>query len=111
MRSKDLGVLRLPGLWRSSSGPEQALPLIFVYLIYCAVEFAAHAGDVRCVKVGRKSSGVIVTGGDDHKVNLFAVGRTTASLVRPCIVLGFTPCPSTASEHPAMLPTHAAPHT
>ncbi|KAG2497953.1 hypothetical protein HYH03_004215 [Edaphochlamys debaryana] len=43
------------------------------------VEFAAHAGDVRCVRIGRKTAGVLVTGGDDKKVNVWAIGRTTAS--------------------------------
>ncbi|KAG2455090.1 hypothetical protein HYH02_000910 [Chlamydomonas schloesseri] len=43
------------------------------------VEFAAHAGDVRCVRIGRKTAGVLVTGGDDKKVNVWALGKTTAS--------------------------------
>ncbi|GLC51494.1 Quinone-dependent D-lactate dehydrogenase [Pleodorina starrii] len=43
------------------------------------VEFAAHAGDVRCVRIGRKTAGVLVTGGDDKKVNVWAIGKTTAS--------------------------------
>ncbi len=46
-----------------------------------AVEFAAHNGDVRCVRIGRKTSGVLATGGDDKKVNVWAIGRTTATLV------------------------------
>jgi WD40 repeat protein len=52
-------------------------------LLTCATEeFAAHTGNVNCVKIGRKSSGVLVTGGDDKKVNLWTVGhqsRTMAS--------------------------------
>ncbi|PNH09085.1 Katanin p80 WD40-containing subunit B1 [Tetrabaena socialis] len=43
------------------------------------VEFAAHSGDVRCVRIGRKTAGVLVTGGDDNKVNVWAIGKTTAS--------------------------------
>ncbi|GIL43588.1 hypothetical protein Vafri_1283, partial [Volvox africanus] len=43
------------------------------------VEFAAHVGDVRCVRIGRKTAGVLVTGGDDKKVNVWAIGKTTAS--------------------------------
>jgi hypothetical protein len=38
-------------------------------------EFAAHAGAVNCLKIGRKSSGVLVTGGEDKKVNVWAIGR------------------------------------
>jgi hypothetical protein len=41
-------------------------------------EFAAHAGTVNCLKVGRKSSGVLVTGGDDCKVNMWAIGKPQA---------------------------------
>ncbi|GFR41469.1 hypothetical protein Agub_g2158 [Astrephomene gubernaculifera] len=43
------------------------------------VEFSAHVGDVRCVRIGRKTAGVLVTGGDDKKVNVWAIGKTTAS--------------------------------
>jgi hypothetical protein len=45
-------------------------------------EFAAHAGAVNCLKIGRKSSGVLVTGGDDRKVNVWAIGKPNAILVR-----------------------------
>ncbi|KAK3274882.1 Quinone-dependent D-lactate dehydrogenase [Cymbomonas tetramitiformis] len=43
-------------------------------------EFTAHAGNVNCLKIGRKSSGVMVTGGDDKKVNMWAVGKSAAIL-------------------------------
>jgi hypothetical protein len=42
----------------------------------------AHAGPVNCLKVGRKSAGVMVTGGEDKKVNMWAVGKPSAILVR-----------------------------
>jgi hypothetical protein len=48
----------------------------------CAEEFAAHASTVNCVKIGRRSSGVMVTGGDDKKVNMWAIGKPHAILVR-----------------------------
>ena len=32
-------------------------------------EFLAHEGDVTCLYIGRKSAGVLVTGGDDKKVS------------------------------------------
>ena len=41
-------------------------------------EFAAHAGNVRCVSIGRKSCQVIATGGDDKKVNVWALGKPNA---------------------------------
>ncbi|CAN7010718.1 unnamed protein product [Brassica rapa subsp. trilocularis] len=33
-------------------------------------EFVAHSAAVNCLKIVRKSSRVLVTGGEDHKVNL-----------------------------------------
>ncbi|XP_054714452.1 katanin p80 WD40 repeat-containing subunit B1-like [Uloborus diversus] len=38
-------------------------------------EFAAHTANVNCLSFGRKSGRVMVTGGDDKKVNLWAVGK------------------------------------
>ena len=42
----------------------------------------AHASTVNCVKIGRRSSGVMVTGGDDTRVNMWAIGKPHALLVR-----------------------------
>ncbi|KAL0126718.1 hypothetical protein PUN28_005228 [Cardiocondyla obscurior] len=38
-------------------------------------EFAAHTPNVNCLALGHKSGRVLVTGGDDKKVNLWAVGK------------------------------------
>jgi katanin p80 WD40 repeat-containing subunit B1 len=38
-------------------------------------EFAAHSSTVRCAAIGRKSNQVIATGGEDRKVNVWAVGK------------------------------------
>ncbi|XP_042908828.1 katanin p80 WD40 repeat-containing subunit B1 isoform X2 [Parasteatoda tepidariorum] len=38
-------------------------------------EFVAHSANVNCLSFGRKSGRVLVTGGDDKKVNLWAVGK------------------------------------
>mmetsp|Transcript_12525 Transcript_12525/g.27006 ORF Transcript_12525/g.27006 Transcript_12525/m.27006 type:complete len:729 (+) Transcript_12525:243-2429(+) len=43
-------------------------------------EFVAHAGNVNCIEIGRKSSGVLVTGGDDKRVNLWTIGTQTRTL-------------------------------
>ena len=43
-------------------------------------EFNAHQSAVNCLKIGRKSSGVMVTGGDDKKVNLWSIGKSTPIL-------------------------------
>lgn len=37
--------------------------------------FMAHGANVNCLALGRKSGRVLVTGGDDKKVNLWAVGK------------------------------------
>ncbi|KAG7207471.1 hypothetical protein KM043_009105 [Ampulex compressa] len=38
-------------------------------------DFAAHTSNVNCLALGHKSGRVLVTGGDDKKVNLWAVGK------------------------------------
>ncbi|KAL0021600.1 hypothetical protein WJX79_002836 [Trebouxia sp. C0005] len=47
---------------------------------YKLQEFVAHTSNVNCLKVGRKSAGVLVTGGEDKKVNVWAIGKPTAVL-------------------------------
>ncbi|KAK2635130.1 hypothetical protein Ddye_029922 [Dipteronia dyeriana] len=47
---------------------------------YKLQEFVAHSSAVNCLKIGRKSSRVLVTGGEDHKVNLWAIGKPNAIL-------------------------------
>ena len=38
-------------------------------------EFVGHAASVTCLSLGHKSGRVLVTGGEDKKVNLWAVGK------------------------------------
>ncbi|ESO90828.1 hypothetical protein LOTGIDRAFT_191659 [Lottia gigantea] len=38
-------------------------------------EFLAHGANVQCLALGHKSSRVMVSGGEDRKVNLWAVGK------------------------------------
>ncbi|KAK4360274.1 hypothetical protein RND71_019226 [Anisodus tanguticus] len=47
---------------------------------YKLQEFVAHSLSVNCLKIGRKSSRVLLTGGEDHKVNLWAIGNPNAIL-------------------------------
>ncbi|XP_010421148.1 PREDICTED: katanin p80 WD40 repeat-containing subunit B1 homolog isoform X3 [Camelina sativa] len=47
---------------------------------YKLQEFVAHSAAVNCLKIGRKSTRVLVTGGEDHKVNLWAIGKPNAIL-------------------------------
>ena len=42
----------------------------------------AHGASVNCVSLGHKSGRVLVTGGDDKKVNLWAVGKPNCIMVR-----------------------------
>ncbi|ELT94847.1 hypothetical protein CAPTEDRAFT_177482 [Capitella teleta] len=41
-------------------------------------EFVAHSGNVNCLSIGHKSGRVMVTGGDDKKVNMWAIGKPNA---------------------------------
>jgi katanin p80 WD40 repeat-containing subunit B1 len=42
--------------------------------------FSAHGGKVSCLKIGPKSGRVLVTGGQDRMVNLWAIGKPQAIL-------------------------------
>ena len=41
----------------------------------------AHGANVNCLALGHKSGRVLVTGGDDKKVNLWAVGKPNCIMV------------------------------
>jgi WD40 repeat protein len=43
--------------------------------------FVAHGSNVNCLALGHKSGRVLVTGGDDKKVNLWAVGKHNCIMV------------------------------
>ncbi|CAN6304721.1 unnamed protein product [Urochloa humidicola] len=47
---------------------------------YKLQEFVAHASNVNCARFGRRTSRILVTGGEDLKVNLWAVGKPGALL-------------------------------
>ncbi|XP_020091329.1 katanin p80 WD40 repeat-containing subunit B1 homolog isoform X2 [Ananas comosus] len=47
---------------------------------YKLQEFVAHSTDVNCVSIGKKSNRVFITGGEDRKVNLWAIGKPTPLL-------------------------------
>ncbi|KAL0667978.1 hypothetical protein Bca4012_030682 [Brassica carinata] len=50
---------------------------------WCNEEFLAHSANVNCLSIGKKTSGLLITGGDDYKVNLWAIGKPT-SLMSLC---------------------------
>ncbi|XP_062207073.1 katanin p80 WD40 repeat-containing subunit B1 homolog KTN80.2-like [Phragmites australis] len=47
---------------------------------YKLQEFVAHDAEVRSLAIGKKSSRVFITGGNDRKVNLWAIGKQTPLL-------------------------------
>ncbi|CAK9327410.1 unnamed protein product [Citrullus colocynthis] len=50
---------------------------------YKLQEFAAHSGNVNCLSIGKKACRLFITGGDDYKVNLWAIGKPN-SLMSLC---------------------------
>jgi katanin p80 WD40 repeat-containing subunit B1 len=54
------------------------LELLLTNLVFCwssADEFVAHTGAVNCLRIGRNTAGVLATGGEDKKVNLWRIGQ------------------------------------
>jgi len=54
---------------------------ILAWVVIISDEFAAHVGNVNCLALGHKSGRVMVSGGEDKKVNMWAVGKPTCILV------------------------------
>lgn len=50
---------------------------------YKLQEFLAHSANVNCLSIGKKTSRFLITGGDDCKVNLWSIGKST-SLMSLC---------------------------
>ncbi|KAK9267870.1 hypothetical protein L1049_010307 [Liquidambar formosana] len=50
---------------------------------YKLQEFVAHSANVNCLSIGKKACRLFITGGDDHKVNYWAIGKPT-SLMSLC---------------------------
>lgn len=62
------------------------LNYIKILCVFCfAEEFVAHKANVNCLAMGHKSNQVLATGGDDKKVNLWAIGRQSCLMV--CVYL------------------------
>lgn len=61
------------------------IPYLHVYktnaCFFSSEEFSAHTPNVNCLALGHKSGRVLVTGGDDKKVNLWAVGKQNCIMV------------------------------
>jgi WD40 repeat protein len=60
-----------------------------VFLFCFAEEFSAHGANVNCLALGSKSGRVLVTGGDDKKVNLWAIGKPSCIMVNTITFLQF----------------------
>lgn len=69
-----------------------------------AGEFVAHEGAVNCLRIGRNTAGVLATGGEDKKVNLWRIGQHEAPIkVRPASAAAGAPnspscCATTANK-------------
>ncbi|KAK4770769.1 hypothetical protein SAY87_031301 [Trapa incisa] len=50
---------------------------------YKLQEFVAHSGNVKCLSIGKKACRLFLTGGEDNKVNLWAIGKAN-SLMSLC---------------------------
>ncbi|XP_012449464.1 katanin p80 WD40 repeat-containing subunit B1 homolog KTN80.1 isoform X1 [Gossypium raimondii] len=50
---------------------------------YKLQEFVAHTANVNCLSMGKKTRRLFITGGDDHKVNVWSIGKPT-SLMSLC---------------------------
>ncbi|KAL1167039.1 hypothetical protein V6Z11_A06G238800 [Gossypium hirsutum] len=50
---------------------------------YKLQEFVAHTANVNCLSMGKKTRRLLITGGDDHKVNVWSIGKPT-SLMSLC---------------------------
>ena len=59
------------------------------------MEFVAHGSAVNCMQIGRKSGTVMVTGGDDKKVNVWAVGKANAIMVSAALCTAHLTCSPT----------------
>ncbi|XP_019162842.1 PREDICTED: katanin p80 WD40 repeat-containing subunit B1 homolog isoform X5 [Ipomoea nil] len=46
---------------------------------YKLQEFVAHSGNVNCLRFGKKTCRMFLTGGDDHSVNLWSIGKPTST--------------------------------
>lgn len=42
----------------------------------------AHSASVNCLTIGKKACRLFITGGDDHKVNLWTIGKPNSLMVK-----------------------------
>lgn len=69
-------------LWKTCA----CLPDI-VFFFWClryAEDFVAHAGNVNCIAIGRRTAKIVATGGDDCAVNIWGTGKPNCLHVRSC---------------------------
>lgn len=55
--------------------------MVFDNIFVFTEEFVAHGANVNCLALGHKTGRVMVTGGDDRKVNLWTVGKPNCIMV------------------------------
>lgn len=60
----------------------QPWPEMHTRRVYKLQEFVAHGSRVNCVHISRNTGSLVATGGDDTRVNLWALGKPHALVVR-----------------------------
>jgi WD40 repeat protein len=70
-------------LWPLVKCAEVCLAQLDISLTPCPEleNFVAHDAEVRSLSIGKKSRRVFITGGNDRKVKLWAIGKQTPLLV------------------------------
>ena len=54
----------------------------YFYIVFSFTEeFVAHGANVNCLAMGHKTGRVMVTGGEDRKVNLWTAGKPNCIMV------------------------------
>lgn len=53
-----------------------------MFALFCAEEITAHSSNVSSVVLGKSSSRLLVTGGDDCRVNIWSVNKPNCIMVR-----------------------------
>ena len=57
---------------------------LFFWCLRYAEDFVAHAGNVNCIAIGRRTAKIVATGGDDCVVNIWGTGKPNCLHVRSC---------------------------
>lgn len=59
-------------------------------LCCCTEEFEAHSSSVSCLALAKSSGRLLATGGEDCRVNIWAVSKANCIMVRPELHLSYS---------------------